>query len=125
MKKNRDSPGFTLIEILVSVGIISSVFVSLITLQLQSLRVLEKIKNTTIGLMIVTNTDDISKIKTKYTIEINPYLEEKYLNFKVERDVIEADEILPFIPFISDVPNIPLTRITLPDDTVFEFVGGE
>jgi type II secretion system protein I len=120
----QQNKGFTLIEVLVSVGIVATVFLTLITLQMQNLRAMKKSEETLVALMLVQKSS-VEKSLEEKNIELEPYLEEKVEGFEIESEEFEiSGDILTLITEGLNIPSIrgiSGIRIKTPDGTKLDF----
>lgn len=118
--------GFTLVEVLVSIAIIATVFVVLITLQTQNLRALKRSEDAFVGLMLLQKTKVKGELEEEMgSVDIDEFLEERYGNFEVEREELEVPEELSdlIMEGMSGISGLSGYKVKTPTSTL-EFFGG-
>lgn len=107
--------GFTLIEVMVSVALVATAFVSLLVLQRQNVSAHITLKNITMASMIAEDRMERMVLRAQgfeMIEEFNPELDKEYPNFTVESELSEVGpDALPVVMLLPE--GLTLRRITV------------
>lgn len=107
--------GFTLIEVMVSVALVATAFVSLLVLQRQNVSAHITMKNITVASMIAEDRMERMVLRAQgfeQIEEFNPDLDKEYPNFEVESELNEVGpQELPVVMLLPE--GLTLRRITV------------
>ncbi len=97
----RRRAGFTLIEVMVSVALLSTAFVSLLALQRQSVAAHDRIRRLTVASMIAEDTMERMILRAQgfdQVLEVNEELTREYPDYEVEAVLDDVDPaVLPIV----------------------------
>lgn len=107
--------GFTLIEVMVSVALIATAFVSLLVLQRQTVSAHVTVQNMTIASMIAEDRLERAILRAQgfdMVDEYNPDLDRNYPNFTVESETSDVGpDALPIVALLPE--GLTIRRVTV------------
>lgn len=107
--------GFTLIEVMVSVALIATAFVSLLVLQRQTVASHITIQNMTVASMIAEDRLERAILRAQgfdQVDEYNPDLDRNYPNFEVESETADVGpDALPIVALLPE--GLTIRRVTV------------
>ena len=115
---------FTLIEVMVAVWIVATVFLSLVTLHLQNIQAVRRTVETAIALSIAMEYSTLTYIETKHNIEIQSSVESRWTDWEIESDVVDFSTLIStIVPLNIQVPPVPYFKVRSPSGVEIEFLG--
>ena len=113
----RNAGGFTLIEVMVSVALIATAFVSLLTLQRQTVVAQSQIHQLTVASMIAEDRLERMILQAQgydRLVDYNDELTLQYPDFDIQADVEEVDpNMLPVVMFMPEGLTLRLIRVVV------------
>ena len=115
---------FTLIEVMVAVWIVATVFLSLITLHLQNIQAVRRTVETAIAHSLAMEYSTLTYIETKHNVDIGSTVESHWSDWELETDVVDFSSLIStIVPLNIQVPPVPYFKVRSPSGVEIEFLG--